>query len=61
MTLLRFNDLKARNIIRSRMTLKRAMEQHGFPQPIRLSTRSVAWDEMAVAAWLQQRSSAPRN
>jgi predicted DNA-binding transcriptional regulator AlpA len=53
--LLRYDELKARGIVRNRMTLWRWIQKHGFPQAIELGPNSVAWDEAAVDAWLRQR------
>jgi hypothetical protein len=35
--------------------LARAMAKSGFPAPVRLGARSVAWDEQAVLRWIQSR------
>jgi len=53
--LLRFADLKARNIVRNWPSLKRLIERHGFPPGIRLGSNSRAWVEAEVEAWIANR------
>jgi predicted DNA-binding transcriptional regulator AlpA len=55
MKLLKFKDLKERQIVNSRMTLARWMQSQGFPQPIHLGPNSRAWDEAEIEAWLKGR------
>lgn len=57
MHLLRFHDLKARGIVRNRMSLSRWQKNNGFPRPIQLGPNSVAWSEDEVNAWLAARMS----
>ncbi len=55
MNLLRFHDLKARGIVRNRMTLHRWQQNNGFPVGIKIGPNSVAWSEAEVTAWLAAR------
>jgi len=52
---LTYDALVERGIFNNRMTLKRAMEKHGFPRPYRLGERRIAWSRDAVDAWLESR------
>jgi len=54
--LLRYDDLVSRNIVKNRMTLKRWIEQEGFPPGILLGPNSRAWCESKVEAWLASRA-----
>ena len=53
--LLRFADLKNRNIISNRPTLARWIEREGFPPGIMLGANTRAWRESDVEAWLASR------
>lgn len=44
----------------SRSTIYAQMENGTFPQPVKLSVRSVAWIESEVQAWLDERIFASR-
>ena len=55
-TLLRFSDLKSKNIVRNWPTLLRWIETEGFPAGIQLGENSSAWPEHEVDAWLISRS-----
>lgn len=57
MRLLKFKDLKERQIVNSRMTLRRWIDEHGFPAPLHLGPNSVAWDEEEIDGWLKSRAS----
>jgi len=35
--------------------IARAIAKEGFPQPVRLGARSVAWSELAVVEWIASR------
>jgi hypothetical protein len=52
----RFKDLKDRRIISSRSDLHRKQRQHGFPQPVKLSSRSAWWPAPEVHEWLKSRA-----
>ena len=54
---LNYDALVERGIFNNRMTLKRSMEKYGFPRPIKLGIRRVAWSRAAVDAWLASRAS----
>jgi predicted DNA-binding transcriptional regulator AlpA len=58
-TLLRFRDLKSKNIVRNWPTLLRLIERNGFPAGIQLGGNSRAWREEDVEAWLVSRSIDP--
>ncbi|MGF1594622.1 MAG: helix-turn-helix transcriptional regulator [Kiloniellaceae bacterium] len=53
---LRFDDLKARGIVRSRATLSRMIRKEGFPRPVKLSPQVAAYPAAEVDAWLCQRA-----
>lgn len=40
-----------------RTTIYTAMERYGFPKPIKLGARSVAWRPSDIAAWIETRVS----
>lgn len=42
----------------SRSALYRAMEDDGFPRPVRIGRRAVAWVESEVQAWLDAKLAA---
>lgn len=52
--LLRYWDLKSRNIVTNRMTLSRWMRRarDPFPATLRLGPNTVAWRVADVEAWL---------
>jgi len=58
--LLRFADLKARNIVTNWPQLKRLVEAHGFPPGYMLSPACRVWDASDVEAWLDARRSAAK-
>lgn len=37
-------------------SLYRAMEKEGFPQPVKIGARSVAWRENEVIEWIDSRN-----
>jgi len=53
--LLRFCDLVDRNIVANRMTLKRWIDDQGFPPGFMLGPNSRAWPEDEVEAWIEAR------
>jgi predicted DNA-binding transcriptional regulator AlpA len=55
MRYLRYPDLVARGIIKSRMTLKRLIDSQGFPRGVLLTPNCRAWAEEDVDAWLASR------
>lgn len=57
--LLRFNDLKARGIVRNHPTLSRWIKEEGFPPGRLLGPNTRAWRESEVEAWLDSRPSEP--
>lgn len=54
-SLLRFRDLKRRGIVGNHPTLKRWIEQEGFPRGLMLGPNTRAWRESDVEAWLASR------
>jgi predicted DNA-binding transcriptional regulator AlpA len=61
MNLLRFSDLKARNIVRNWPTLKRWVETSGFPAGKLLGPNTRVWTEGEIAEWLDSRPSKRKN
>lgn len=55
--LLRFRDLKARNIVRNFVTLGRWIEREGFPPGRLLGPNSRVWTEDEIEAWIKSRPS----
>ena len=58
MRLIRYVDLVAKGIVNSRMTLKRLIDNQGFPPGILVTPNSRAWVEDDVDAWVVSRPSA---
>ena len=58
MKLIRYNDLVARGIVASRMTLWRLINEHGFPEGKLITPNARAWDKSEVDAWIAARPSA---
>ncbi len=54
----RFNDLKAREIVRNRTTLARWIKKYGFPAGVLLGPHTRAWPVDQVKAWLDAREAA---
>ena len=52
---LRFPDLVAQGIVKSRPTLKRLVDEQGFPPGRLITPNARAWDEAEVDAWLVNR------
>jgi len=55
MKLIRFNDLVAKGVVNSRMTLKRLIDNQGFPPGVLITPNSRAWNEAEVDAWIAAR------
>ena len=53
--LLRFSDLKTRNIVKNGPTLLRWIEREGFPLGMLLGPNTRAWREADIEAWLATR------
>ena len=53
--LIRFADLKERNIVRNRATLHNWVQREGFPPGRMIGPNTRAWTEDEVAAWLNSR------
>jgi hypothetical protein len=53
--LLRFADLKARNIVRNWPSLKRLIQDQGFPSGIKLGSNTRAWVESDIEEWIANR------
>ena len=53
--LLRFADLKERNIVRNRVTLGRWIKKCGFPRGFHIGDNSRVWRESEIEAWLAEK------
>jgi len=53
--LLTFDDLVASGYVRNRVTLGRRMRKDGFPRPIKVGRRNVAWLKSEIDAWEAER------
>lgn len=53
--MIRYNDLVAKGVVNSRMTLKRLIDTQGFPTGRLITPNSRAWDEEDVDAWIAER------
>jgi hypothetical protein len=54
-TLIRFTDLKARNIVRNRATLANWIKREGFPPGRWLGPNTHVWTEAEISEWLDSR------
>lgn len=59
--ILRFDDLRNRNLFKNRVTLGRWVRNGHFPAPIRLGPNSVGWRARDVEEWLDHRAAATAN
>jgi predicted DNA-binding transcriptional regulator AlpA len=55
---IRYNDLVAKGVFNSRMTLKRAIDDQDFPPGVLITPNARVWDEAEVDAWIAARPSA---
>jgi predicted DNA-binding transcriptional regulator AlpA len=55
MKLIRYQDLVERGIVSSRMTLKRLIDNQGFPAGCLITPNARAWEEAEVDAWIKNR------
>jgi predicted DNA-binding transcriptional regulator AlpA len=55
--LIRYNDLVARGVVASRMTLWRLIREYNFPEGKLITPNARAWDEAEVDAWIASRAS----
>jgi predicted DNA-binding transcriptional regulator AlpA len=55
-----YNDFFDRKIFRSKMTLWRAIRDHGFPEGVLITPARRVWDEREVNEWIASRPTAPR-
>ena len=53
--LVRFRDLKDRNIVRNHPTLTRWIKLHGFPPGRLIGPNTRVWLESEVEAWIMSR------
>ncbi len=58
MRLIRYNDLVARGVVKSRMTLKRLIDFQDFPPGALITPNARAWNEDEVDAWIAARPAA---
>jgi predicted DNA-binding transcriptional regulator AlpA len=56
--LIRYNDLVARGVVASRMTLWRLIREYNFPEGKLITPNARAWDEAEVDAWIASRPTA---
>jgi predicted DNA-binding transcriptional regulator AlpA len=56
--MIRYRDLVAKGIVKSRMTLWRIIDSQGFPPGVLITPNARAWDESEVDAWIAGRPSA---
>ena len=54
-SLVRFFDLKARGIVRNRVTLANWVRKQGFPPGRMIGPNSRAWTEREIEQWLESR------
>lgn len=52
---LTFKDLRERGLFNNRTTLKRYIDNHGFPRPYRMAANRALWRDDDVDAWLESR------
>ena len=58
---LRYSDLKARGIVKNRVTLSNWQKKHGFPKGQMTGPNTRTWDEETeVNPWLASRPAAPK-
>ena len=58
---LRYSDLKARGIVKNRVTLSNWQKKHGFPKGQMTGPNTRTWDEETeVNPWLASRPTAPK-
>ena len=53
--LVRYRYLKENGIVTDRMALARGIERYGFPKPLSLGNKTIAWDLNEVETWLKSR------
>jgi hypothetical protein len=57
---LRYGDLRARGIVKNRVTLANWIQNHGFPTGRLVGPNTRLWSEDEVEAWLASRPSEPK-
>jgi predicted DNA-binding transcriptional regulator AlpA len=55
---IRYNDLVAKGIVNSRMTLKRLIDSQDFPAGVLITPNARAWNEAEVDEWISTRPAA---
>ena len=60
MQLIDYNGLVSKGVARSRMTLKRLIQNEGFPTGWLISPNARVWDEAEVEEWIRGRATASR-
>ena len=55
MKLIRYNDLVEKGVVSSRMTLKRMIDDQGFPPGRLVTPNARAWTEAEVDEWIASR------
>ncbi len=61
MKLIRYNDLVAKGVVNSRMSLKRLIDTQGFPPGVLITPNARAWNEDDVDAWIASRPAARKS
>lgn len=56
---LTFDELRNRGIISNRTTLRRNIQKLGFPPPVQISAKRIAFSERKVTEWLESRTKVP--
>jgi len=56
--LLRFNDLRTMRVVTNWPTLRRWIDEQGFPPGLMVGPNTRAWTEDSVAEWLASRPAA---
>lgn len=56
--LLRYEDLRQRGVVRNRTTLRRWINDMGFPPGLKIGPNTRVWPATEVDAWLETRQSA---
>jgi predicted DNA-binding transcriptional regulator AlpA len=61
MKLIRYDELVAKGVVNSRMTLKRLIDSQNFPRGVLITPNSRAWREDEVETWIASRPAARKS